>query len=241
MIKHPLVNLWFFLGYSFSLLFSTTYFGLGIYFLIFLVIIWLNKKYFIQVLQGLKPIVYYLPIMIILYFIFSLFLTDNTLGIILNEAIFGCLKLFLMVGAMMFFFESIQNQDIVIIARSIWVRLNKPWKWVEDFFLFLGMTLRFYPTFQSNWQLLRNTRKSLGLEADLSYLGQVKIAAKEMPGLLIHQLRRADDIAMAMKLRGYGKQFPRGVTYPTIFNAVHLIQIILISSIYWVIHTIATI
>jgi energy-coupling factor transporter transmembrane protein EcfT len=241
MIKHPLVNLWFFLGYSFSLLLSTTYFGLGIYLLIFLVIIWLNKKYFIQVLQGLKPIVYYLPIMIILYFIFSLFLTDNTLGIILNEAIFGCLKLFLMVGAMMFFFESIQNQDIVIIARSIWVRLNKPWKWVEDFFLFLGMTLRFYPTFQSNWQLLRNTRKSLGLEADLSYLGQVKTAAKEIPGLLIHQLRRADDIAMAMKLRGYGKQFPRGVTYPTIFNAVHLIQIILISSIYWVIHTIATI
>jgi energy-coupling factor transporter transmembrane protein EcfT len=241
MIKHPLVNLWFFLGYSFSLLLSTTYFGLGIYLLIFLVIIWLNKKYFIQVLQGLKPIVYYLPIMIILYFIFSLFLTDNTLGIILNEAIFGCLKLFLMVGAMMFFFESIQNQDIVIIARSIWVRLNKPWKWVEDFFLFLGMTLRFYPTFQSNWQLLRNTRKSLGLEADLSYLGQVKIAAKEMPGLLIHQLRRADDIAMAMKLRGYGKQFPRGVTYPTIFKAVHLIQIILISSIYWVIYTIATI
>ena len=241
MIKHPLVNLWFFLGYSFSLLLSTTYFGLGIYFLIFLVIIWLNKKYFIQVLQGLKPIVYYLPIMIILYFIFSLFLTDNTLGIILNEAIFGCLKLFLMVGAMMFFFESIQNQDIVIIARSIWVRLNKPWKWVEDFFLFLGMTLRFYPTFQSNWKLLRNTRKSLGLEADLSYLGQVKIAAKEMPGLLIHQLRRADDIAMAMKLRGYGKQFPRGVTYPTIFKAVHLIQIILISSIYWVIYTIATI
>ena len=241
MIKHPLVNLWFFLGYSFSLLLSTTYFGLGIYFLIFLVIIWLNKKYFIQVLQGLKPIVYYLPIMIILYFIFSLFLTDNTLGIILNEAIFGCLKLFLMVGAMMFFFESTQSQDIVNIARSIWVRLNKPWKWVEHFFLFLGMTLRFYPTFQSNWQLLRNTRKSLGLEADLSYLGQVKIAAKEMPGLLIHQLRRADDIAMAMKLRGYGKQFPRGVTYPTIFNAVHLIQIILISSIYWVIHTIATI
>jgi len=49
------------------------------------------------------------------------------------------------------------------------------------------------------------------------------------------------DVAMAMKLRGYGKQFPRGVTYPTIFKAVHLIQIILISSIYWVIHTIATI
>ena len=194
-----------------------------------------------QVLHRLKPIIYYFPIMIILYFIFSLFLTDNTLGIILNEAIFGCLKLFFMVGAMMLFFESTQSQDIVIIARSVWVRLNKPWQWVEDFFLFLGMTLRFYPTFQSNWQLLRNTRKSLGLEADLSYLGQVKIAAKEMPGLLIHQLQRADDIAMAMKLRGYGKQFPRGVTYPIISKAVHLIQIILISFVYWTIHTFAKI
>ena len=194
-----------------------------------------------QVLHRLKPIIYYFPIMIILYFIFSLFLTDNTLGIILNEAIFGCLKLFFMVGAMMLFFESTQSQDIVIIARSVWVRLNKPWQWVEDFFLFLGMTLRFYPTFQSNWQLLRNTRKSLGLEEDLSYLGQVKIAAKEMPGLLIYQLQRADDIAMAMKLRGYGKQFPRGVTYPIISKAVHLIQIILISSVYWAIHTFAKI
>jgi len=194
-----------------------------------------------QVLHRLKPIIYYFPIMIILYFIFSLFLTDNTLGIILNEAIFGCLKLFFMVGAMMLFFESTQSQDIVIIARSVWVRLNKPWQWVEDFFLFLGMTLRFYPTFQSNWQLLRNTRKSLGLEEDLSYLGQVKIAAKEMPGLLIHQLQRADDIAMAMKLRGYGKQFPRGVTYPIISKAVHLIQIILISFVYWAIHTFAKI
>ncbi len=241
MIKHPLVNLWFFLSYSFSLLFSTTYFGLGIYLLIFLVILWLNKKYFMQVLHRLKPIIYYFPIMIILYFIFSLFLTDNTLGIILNEAIFGCLKLFFMVGAMMLFFESTQSQDIVIIARSVWVRLNKPWQWVEDFFLFLGMTLRFYPTFQSNWQLLRNTRKSLGLEEDLSYLGQVKIAAKEMPGLLIYQLQRADDIAMAMKLRGYGKQFPRGVTYPIISKAVHLIQIILISFVYWAIHTFAKI
>jgi len=194
-----------------------------------------------QVLHRLKPIIYYFPIMIILYFIFSLFLTDNTLGIILNEAIFGCLKLFFMVGAMMLFFESTQSQDIVIIARSVWVRLNKPWQWVEDFFLFLGMTLRFYPTFQSNWQLLRNTRKSLGLEEDLSYLGQVKIAAKEMPGLLIYQLQRADDIAMAMKLRGYGKQFPRGVTYPIISKAVHLIQIILISFVYWAIHTFAKI
>ena len=136
MIKHPLVNLWFFLSYSFSLILSTTYFGLGIYLLIFLVILWLNKKYFMQVLHRLKPIIYYFPIMIILYFIFSLFLTDNTLGIILNEAFFGCLKLFFMMGAMMLFFESTQSQDIVIFARSIWVRLNKPWKWVEDFFLF---------------------------------------------------------------------------------------------------------
>jgi hypothetical protein len=27
----------------------------------------------------------------------------------------------------------------------------------------LSMTLRFYPTFQSNWQSLRNSRRALGL------------------------------------------------------------------------------
>ena len=214
MFKHPLVNLWFFLGFSLSLLMSITYTGWGIHFIILIIIGWINKRQVKKVLRRLKPFILYFPIMLILYILFSIFLTDNSIKIILNEAVFGFIKLILMVGAMSFFIESTPSQDSVVVARSIWAKTGKPWKWMEDFFLFLEMTLRFYPTFQSNWQSVRNSRKSLGLEEDLSPWEQVKTATSEIPGLLIYQLRRADDIGTAMKLRGYGKQFPRGVTNP---------------------------
>ena len=39
-----------------------------------------------------------------------------------------------------------------------------------------------------------------------------------------------DDIALAMKLRGFGKRFPRGVTFPSSFKFIHFIQIVFIIS-----------
>ena len=241
MFKHPLANLWFFLGFSFSLLTSNTIEKWIMNCLLFIIIAWVNKEHIRQVIFRLKPFIFYFPIMLILYFLFSLLLTDNATNIIFNEAMVGFFKFILMVGAMMFFFESTPSQDIVILSRSLWAKLDKPWKGMEDFFLFLGMTLRFYPTFQSNWQSVRSCRKALGLESDYTYWKRINTAAKEMPGLLIHQLRRADDVAMAMKLRGYGKQYPRGVTYPILFKGLHLFQIFAITLFFWGIHTFAAI
>ena len=141
-----------------------------------------------------------------------------------------------MVATMMYFFELTPNKDIVILTRSIWVKFNLQWKWVEDFFLFLSMTLRFYPTFQSNWNSVRNTHKTLGLESNLSNFGKIKKTSKELPALLIHELKRANDISLAMKLRGYGKLFPRGVTYPIPFNWNHGVMILLITITYYILH-----
>jgi len=62
-----------------------------------------------------------------------------------------------------------------------------------------------------------------------------------MPGMLIHQLRRADDVAMAMILRGYGKQIPRGVTYPISFKINHILQMTIVASFFLGIHSFATI
>ncbi|MBC8345904.1 MAG: energy-coupling factor transporter transmembrane protein EcfT [Candidatus Marinimicrobia bacterium] len=239
MFNHPLVSLWFFLGFSFSLLTSNSFGAWGIHFAIFLGIAWMNKNHISRVGTRLKPILLYFPVMLGLYVLFSILLTDNSLGIIFSEVVIGFLKLILMVGAMMFFFVSTPSQDIIILFRSIWIKWKKPWKGMEDFFLFLGMTLRFYPTFQSNWQSVRNSRKALGLESENSHWNQVKTASKEMPGLLVHQLRRADDVATAMKLRGYGNQFPRGVTHPIPFGRNQLFQMIAITLFYWGIHSIA--
>ena len=241
MFAHPLVNLWFFLGFSFSLLTSITYGEWGIHLFIIVGIAWINKAHVRQVGIRLKPFLFYFPVMILLYVLFSLLLTNNSLSIILMEAIIGFLKLTMMAGAMMFFLESTPSQNIVTLFRSIWLKWNTSWRGVEDFFLFLSMTLRFYPTFQSNWQSLRNSRRALGLESGFTRWKQVQIAAKEMPGLLVHQLRRADDVALAMKLRGYGEQFPRGVTFPIPFEANHIFQMVIISLFYWGIHSIAAV
>ena len=238
---HPLVNLWFFLGFSTSLLFAETYLGWFYHLMIFFTILIYNYRINPLIISKIKPYIYYFPIMLFLYILFSLFLTDNSLQLIIYDAIYGFFRLILMVSAMMYFFEITPNKDIVILARSIWVKFNLQWKWVENFFLFLSMTLRFYPTFQSNWNSIRNSYKILGLESNLSTFGKIKKTAKELPNLLIHELKRANDISLAMKLRGYGKQFPRGVTYPIPFNWNHGFMILVITISYYILHTYVTI
>jgi energy-coupling factor transporter transmembrane protein EcfT len=241
MFKNPLVNLWFFLGFSFSLIVSVSYLEWGIHSIIFLFISLINRSQILTIFRKMKSFVFYFPIMLIIYVLFSLLLTDNSIIFSINKAIFGILKLILMVGAMTFFIETTSSQDIVILLRSLWFKMDKSWKWVDDLFLFLEMTLRFYPTFQSTWESIRNSRKALGLEIELSQWSQVKIGAKEIPGLLIHQLRRADDVAMAINLRGYGKQIPRGITYHIPVKGDHIFQMTIVVFFFLGIHSIAAI
>lgn len=233
---HPVVSFWFFLGFSISILLTKTYYGCFVYFLLLLVIAFFNFTISISILKKLKPFIYYFPIVLCIYIFFSIFLTTNSLVIIMNEALLGFIKLILMLTGMMYFFEIKPSKDLVIILRSIWVRFDLPWKWVENFFLFLSLTLRFYPTFQSNWNSVRNYHRTLGLESNFSNFKKLKDIAKEMPALLIYQLRQADDISTAMNLRGYGKNFPRGVTNPILFNFYHLIIILGITIFYYVFH-----
>ena len=233
---HPLVNLWFFLGFSTSLLFTETYLVWFYHFIVFFTIVIYNYKISSLIISKIKSYIYYFPIMLFLYMLFSLLLTDNSIQLIIYEAIYGFCRLILMVATMMYFFEITPNKDIVILSRSIWVKFNLQWKWVENFFMFLSMTLRFYPTFQSNWNSIKNCHKTLGLESNLSNFGKIKRTAKELPALLIHELKRANDISLAMKLRGYGKQFPRGVTYPVPFNWNHGVAILLITISYYIFH-----
>ena len=69
---------------------------------------------------------------------------------------------------------------------------------------------------------------------------KVNIAAKSLPSLILYQLHWADDIATAMKLRGYGRNFPRGVVHPVNFRLIHILQITLISLAYWGLNKIGT-
>ena len=50
------------------------------------------------------------------------------------------------------------------------------------------------------------------------------MTAQDLPVLLVQNLRRSEDIAVAMQLRGFGKSLPRCVYNATPFTAWHLLQ-----------------
>ena len=239
MFKQPIVNLYFFLCFSMAVLMITNYQEWLIYFIV-LTSILIHKKSIIGIFLKLKPILYYFPVMLIFYLLFSFLLTDNLIEQILNEAFFGFIKILLMISAMAFFFKSTDSDDFINIFRSIWSKANISWKWPENLFVFLSTTLRFYPTVQSNWDSLLKTRKSLGFKTGTTHIEKVKIASRSLPSLILYQLHWADEVAIAMKLRGYGKIFPRGVVNPVNFKIIHILQVTLISLAYWVLSKIVT-
>ena len=104
---------------------------------------------------------------------------------------------------MNFYLNTASSEKLIISIRSIWVKTGLNWRWVEDFFLFLSLSLRLYPTLQSNWINNVNSLKAIGIKSEKSYYGKLIQISKELPSMLIYQLNRSNDIALAIKLRGY--------------------------------------
>jgi energy-coupling factor transporter transmembrane protein EcfT len=129
---------------------------------------------------------------------------------------------------MAFYIEILKKQNIVLSIRSIWSKLNLKWKWVEDIFMFLELTLRFYPTFQREWQTINRSKKALGLTSSLNRWGQIKSVVNDLPGMILQSYRKAENTALIMQQRGYGNQIPRGVANPILFKISDLILLIII-------------
>jgi energy-coupling factor transporter transmembrane protein EcfT len=94
--------------------------------------------------------------------------------------------------------------------------------------MFLELTLRFYPTFQREWQTINRSKKALGLTSSLIRWGQIKSAVNDLPGMILQSYRKAENTAAIMLQRGYGNQIPRGVANPILFKISDLILLIII-------------
>lgn len=228
MFRHPIVNLCFFLAFSFSVIFTFSGLGLSGHAIGFAILLLFNWKQGGALIRRLKPFLLFLPFMIILYIAFSVGFSERTLAETVQDAEFGLFKLTLLMATMTLFFVTTPSQDIVKVLRSIWLHTGLAWKWVDDFFLFLSITLRFYPAFQSNWKAVQATRKALGFSQSKNFMGKVKSATDDLPRLLLYHLRRSENVAAAMYFRGYGRHFPRPIIYPMEFRFGHLLEIIAI-------------
>ena len=229
MFTHPIVNLYFFLALSLSLMLTSSFLQLMNYGIVILFIALKNTKLIPIVIRKYLPTLFFFPIMLFIYILFSYILTDSTIYQTISEAFNAFIKFSFMIISMNFYLELSSAENLIKSLRSFWARLNIQWKWVDNFFLFLALALRFYPTFQSQWQHQRNSQKVLGIKFNDSYYGRLIEISKELPSILVYQLDRSEDISLAMKLRGYGSYFPRKIVDPIYFNITNFLQFVLVT------------
>jgi len=221
---HPLVRFIFFLTFSFSVLFADTLTLWVIYFGIFVVTTGFDRTVILAVLSRIKPFIQFFPIMLVIYLAVSIFFTDATIYQAMVEVGFAFLRIVLMISIMGIYFESVGSPNFLLALRSIWFQTGLKWNWMENFFLFLDMTLRFYPSLQRDWITLSQSRESLGFNQNNNRWDKITLAAQDLPILLVVNLRKSQDIALAMQLRGFGESFPRCVYNATYFTTWHLLQ-----------------
>ena len=221
---HPLVQFIFFLAFSFSVLLVDTLTLWAFYFAIFVVTTGFDRSVIFAVFSRIKPFILYFPFMLILYLAVSFLFTDATIYQAMFEVGFAFLRIVLMISIMSLYFESVGSPNFLLAFRSLWFQTGLKSNWMENFFLFLDMTLRFYPSLQRDWITASQSRESLGFNQNKNRWGKIKQAAQDLPVLLVINLRRSQDIAVAMQLRGFGKSLPRGVYYATSFTTWHLLQ-----------------
>lgn len=221
---HPLVRFIFFLTFSFSVLFADTLTLWAIYFGIFVVTTGFDRTVILAVFSRIKPFIQFFPIMLVIYLAMSIFFTDATIYQAMVEVGFAFLRIVLMISIMSLYFESVGSPNFLLALRSIWFQTGLKWNWMENFFLFLDMTLRFYPSLQRDWITLSQSRESLGFNQNNNRWDKITLAAQDLPILLVVNLRKSQDIALAMQLRGFGESLPRCVYNATYFTTWHLLQ-----------------
>ena len=221
---HPLVRFIFFLTFSFSVLFADTLTLWAIYFGIFVVTTGFDRTVILAVFSRIKPFIQFFPIMLVIYLAMSIFFTDATIYQAMVEVGFAFLRIVLMICIMSLYFESVGSPNFLLALRSLWFQTGLKWNWMENFFLFLDMTLRFYPSLQRDWITLSQSRESLGFNQNNNRWDKIKLAAQDLPILLVVNLRKSQDIALAMQLRGFGESLPRCVYNATYFTTWHLLQ-----------------
>ncbi len=201
----------------------------------------MEKIAILRIIRSLKLFIIFTPIMIGFYFLISIIMSESTLIQIIMEISTAMIKFILVMAIMNAYTFGTGSGSVFQALRSIWVQSNKPWRKVEDWFLFMEMTLRFYPSLQRDWSRWQGIHKALGLNVALGRIQRWKDTASQLPGMIIIHLHKADDIANAMTLRGYGKQIPRGVARPIPFTLIHFSMLLMISFIFFTLHNIAKI
>ena len=241
MIKHPLTEATFFVGFAISSLLVQSWIGWTIHGIIILGIILFQTISIANILHRIRHMIWFFPILLGMFLLSSIIFSNISFISAVKSGIFSMMRFVLSTVIMGAFLEKECRKNIFQAIRSIWLIAGKSWHKVEDFFLFLSLTLRFFPSLQRQWSQLQSSKVSLGIQDTESRFSQVNSLMSDLPGFLIQQLKMADTTSLAMSLRGYGNQVPRGVAQFIPFRKTDGLQIAFLITFIIVIHRFASI
>ena len=233
---NPIVIFIFYFGLAASAIGLNSWIELLLFGLIVFLLVLINHKRAAKVIKQITPYLYFLPIFFGIYFVVSIFFTDYDLIQIINSAGLALFRLLLLLTIMSIYIDISKESNIVHALRSLWSKTNIAWRWVDNLFIYLELTLRFYPSFQFEWNTVNRSKKALGLEEGSKKWDKVKSIANDLPGIIIQNYLKAENTASIMKQRGYGKVIPRGVAYPIPFRIIDLFTLIIIIGTFWMIN-----
>ena len=223
---NPIVTFIFYFGIAITIILSKTWTGLGLFFVVIIILLFINRDQIGKIFKQIKPFILFLPFFIFIYVIISFAFTNSTWLQIIAEAGIAISKLLLLVTVMSVYIISSKDQDLIRALRSIWSNSKLKWKWIDDIFIFLELTLRFYPSFQQEWDAINRSKRALGLKSENSKWEKVKSIANDIPGLIIQSYLKAENTANVMRQRGYGNVVPRGIAQPITFKIRDLMLLI---------------
>lgn len=225
---HPLVELTVYLGLSIFSLAVDSMLGWGIVLTVFSFIVIGHRLSVRTIWLKMRHVTMVYPLLLGLFVLSSLLFTNETLGSALNRGLFAIIRFFLATAIITAYLEMESRKMVLASIRTIWISMKFSIKRIEDFFLFLTLTMRFFPAIQRDWKLLDQSRSVLGLKVKKNKIAQIKDTVDTLPGILLMHLKKAKNTALAMSLRGYGSQIPRGVTNPIPLYPKDIFQLSLI-------------
>ena len=225
---NPLTVFFLYLLFSISTLLSIKLSILGFHFFCVILLLIYKKKYIKNFIKLNKAYLFYLPITGLLFFCISFFMTSKPVFEIFLEVFLATFRILIMINIMSLYIIQEKSDKIIISIRSLWYSLKLSWRVIDQFLLFLEMTIRLFPSFQNQWINLERSQKSLSIIEKKNKIKNIKQIANDIPGFIILNLQKTEIIVDVMKMRGYGKNIPRSI-FPFIRYSIFDFTITIIS------------
>lgn len=167
-----------------------------------------------QLWKQVRVVIRSLPILFALYALFSILLAGKPLVAALALSAETAGRFLGMAAALALFLEVTPGLVLVDALRTVWSGWGVKSRVAEDFFQWIYLTLRFYPTMTAEVAELRASQAAMGLPLPKNRREEVRQFARDLPTLWTVMVRRARTIGELMEMRGYGLVLPRGVAFP---------------------------